>query len=201
MNYLAHAYLSFQNPEILVGNMISDFVKGKNKFTYSPQVQNGIMLHRAIDTFTDSHNEIKNAKQVFQPTYRLYSGAFIDVVMDHFLAKKINENNNLMAFTQLCYKQLGQYTTVFPLYFQNAFPNMQQNNWLYNYQYTLGIQKSFIGLQKRATYITEVETAFKIFTNNYNNLQESFSVFWNDMLPFAMQTYKTLTNSLPTAYI
>ena len=31
MNYLAHAYLSFNDPEILVGNMISDFVKGKKK--------------------------------------------------------------------------------------------------------------------------------------------------------------------------
>jgi acyl carrier protein phosphodiesterase len=30
MNYLAHAVLSFQQPDILTGNMISDFVKGRN---------------------------------------------------------------------------------------------------------------------------------------------------------------------------
>jgi acyl carrier protein phosphodiesterase len=35
MNYLAHAYLSFNEPEILTGNMISDFVKGKKKFEFS----------------------------------------------------------------------------------------------------------------------------------------------------------------------
>ena len=29
MNYLAHAYLSFGYSELLVGNLISDFVKGK----------------------------------------------------------------------------------------------------------------------------------------------------------------------------
>ena len=54
MNYLAHAFLSFQQPDILVGNMISDFVKGKSKFTYTPGIQKGIMLHRAIDQFTDA---------------------------------------------------------------------------------------------------------------------------------------------------
>jgi len=55
MNYLAHAYLSFGNQDILTGNMISDFVKGKTKFDYPLTIQKGIYLHRQIDSFTDSH--------------------------------------------------------------------------------------------------------------------------------------------------
>jgi acyl carrier protein phosphodiesterase len=39
MNYLAHAYLSFNEPGILTGNMISDFVKGKRKYDYSEIIQ------------------------------------------------------------------------------------------------------------------------------------------------------------------
>jgi acyl carrier protein phosphodiesterase len=54
MNYLAHAYLSFGIPEITLGNLISDFVKGKKKNDYPAAIQRGIMLHRAIDTFTDT---------------------------------------------------------------------------------------------------------------------------------------------------
>ncbi len=80
MNYLAHAYLSFNDPEILVGNMISDFVKGKKKFDYPTGIQAGIMLHRIIDTFTDNHPCTGKAKS-FSAPLRLYSGAFIDVVM------------------------------------------------------------------------------------------------------------------------
>ena len=91
MNFLAHAYLSFDHPEILVGNLISDFVKGKKKFDYSEQVQHGIALHRAIDTFTDFHQATQIAKQVFRADYRLYSGAFMDIVYDHFLANDDNE--------------------------------------------------------------------------------------------------------------
>jgi acyl carrier protein phosphodiesterase len=76
MNYLAHAYLSFNEPEILAGNMISDFVKGKKKFDYSLTIQQGIALHRAIDQFTDFHPVTQEAKSYFKKDYRLYSGAF-----------------------------------------------------------------------------------------------------------------------------
>ena len=86
MNYLAHAYLSFNHPGILVGNMVSDFVKGAAKFSFNGIIQQGINLHRDIDSFTDTHPATREAKSVFQPAYRLYSGAIMDVLYDHFLA-------------------------------------------------------------------------------------------------------------------
>ncbi len=86
MNYLAHAYLSFSRPDLLVGNMISDFVKGRQKLNYSTGIQQGIVLHRQIDHFTDTHPATHDAKQYFKPAVGLYAGAFIDIVYDHFLA-------------------------------------------------------------------------------------------------------------------
>ena len=62
MNYLAHATLSFGNAEILTGNIIGDFVKGKEKLTYPVAIQKGITLHRLIDEFTDTHSITKQAK-------------------------------------------------------------------------------------------------------------------------------------------
>jgi acyl carrier protein phosphodiesterase len=201
LNYLAHAYLSFQNPEILVGNMISDYVKGSAILQYNNNIQSGIKLHRAIDAFTDAHPELIKAKQVFRPVYRLYSAAFIDVVLDHYLALLLTKETDFFAFTQQCYVQLQEHQSVFPLPFLKMFPNMVQNNWLFNYQFTTGIEKSFGGLQRRAKYIEEVDSAIKIFNDNYDSLGYSFAVFWKDMLPFAKQQYKSLTNSLPTPYI
>src|SRR5687767_3825559 len=90
MNYLAHAYLSFNIPEIIVGNMISDFVKGKTRYGYTAGVQQGIMLHRQIDSFTDGHPATRKAKTIFHPHYRLYSGALVDVIYDHFLATDVS---------------------------------------------------------------------------------------------------------------
>jgi acyl carrier protein phosphodiesterase len=74
MNFLAHAYLSFGNEPILVGNMISDFVKGKKKFDFPLDIQKGITLHRMIDTYTDSHPSTKAAMRLFRPAAGAYAG-------------------------------------------------------------------------------------------------------------------------------
>ena len=188
MNYLAHAYLSFGQPEILVGNMISDFVKGKTKFTYLQGIQNGIALHRAIDEFTDAHPATKKAKEFFRPAYRLYSGAFIDVVYDHFLASDINEfetSTSLKDFSMQVYTTLEEYFSMLPARFQNILPHMRQHNWLFNYQYTWGIERSFGGLVHRAEYMTESATAFTLFNENYDELKECYDIFFPTLKKFA----------------
>lgn len=194
MNYLAHAYLSFNEPEILVGNMISDFVKGKKKFNYPLLVQKGITLHRAIDMFTDEHEATKKAKEIFRAEYRLYSGAFVDVVFDHFLA--INEKEfaeaSLLNFTEKTYQSLFPFTTIFPEQFQKMFPYMQSQNWLYNYQFRWGIERSFGGLVRRAAYLSESEKAFVLFEKHYDELQQYFNEFFPSLKNYASEKFNLL---------
>ena len=137
MNYLAHAFLSFGIPEITVGNLISDYVKGKKQFDFIPGIQQGIRLHREIDTFTDQHPVTAEAKKIFQPAYRLYSGAFVDVVYDHFLAadSMIFSDESLKIFTEHIYTSVDTYSHFFPEKFAAMFPYMKSQNWLYNYQF------------------------------------------------------------------
>src|SRR4249919_175625 len=144
MNYLAHAWLSFNRPEIIVGNMISDFVKGKKRFDFDPLIQKGIMLHRSIDMFTDEHEVTKKAKQFFKPVVGLYAGAFVDIAYDHFLACDKNEftNESLLQFSSFIYTTLDKYEPVFPERFARMFPYMKSDNWLYNYRTLYGTEKS-----------------------------------------------------------
>jgi len=194
MNFLAHAYLSFNDPEILVGNMISDFVKGKKKFDYPEHIYQGIMLHRQIDTFTDEHEATRQAKEVFRPWYRLYSGAFIDVAYDHFLATDPDEftDASLFNFSQQTYQSLEQYTEWLPAPFKAMFPSMKAHNWLYNYRTRAGTGRSFGGVVHRAAYLTESETAFKLFEDNYQRLQDCYRLFWKDAKPFVEREFKKI---------
>ena len=111
-----------------MGNLISDFVKGKKKFDFPQGIQNGIALHRAIDTFTDAHETTKKAKEVFRPHYRLYAGAFVDVVYDHFLATDENEFNehSLLDFSQKVYSSIDKHEQWFPERFALMFPYMKE---------------------------------------------------------------------------
>jgi acyl carrier protein phosphodiesterase len=195
MNFLAHAVLSFNDPDILTGNMISDFVKGKKKFDYPASIQKGIFLHRQIDNFTDFHPFTAGAKELFRPQYRLYSGAFIDIVYDHFLAldeQEFTENNGLENFTKTTFKYLDNNASHLPLPFQRMFPYMKSQNWLYEYRLKEGIRKSFLGLVHRAAYLDESEIAFDIFNKHYEELKNYYEQFFPELKKFAFEKMKNL---------
>lgn len=198
MNYLAHAYLSFHIPPVLVGNLISDFVKGKKQFDFPPAVRKGITLHRAIDTFTDEHEATAAAKAIFRPHYRLYSGAFVDVVYDHFLANDpaCFDEQGLYSFSQEVYQMLEQYREWFPLSFGTMFPYMQQQNWLYHYRQRSGIGRSFEGVARRAIYLSESKTAFRLFEAHYAELQRCYERFFPALKAHALSTLEQLDNKM-----
>jgi len=194
MNFLAHAYLSFNDPGVLTGNMISDFVKGKKQFDYPGDIQQGIMLHRLIDTFTDEHPATHAAKEPFRAAYRLYSGAIIDVIYDHFLANDPDEfpGATLAAFSRQTYSTLHEYSNWQPAAFRIMFPYMQEQDWLYNYHSRWGIGRSLNGLVRRALYLKESDTAMRLLDTHYLFLQDCYRQFWKEVKTYALEQYTLL---------
>lgn len=195
MNLLAHAFLSFNQPEVLAGNMINDYVKGKKKFDYPAGIQKGMTLHRAIDDFTDHHPATQQAKQYFKAEYRLYAGAFVDVLYDHFLANDTNQFKDeaaLEAFCQSTYKSLQSNEALLPAKFQQTLPYMQSQDWLYNYRLKKGIEHGFTGLVKRAAYLSESAIAFTIFNTHYHALQICYDSFFSELKQFSIETLNRL---------
>ncbi len=195
MNYLAHAYFSFHHPGILIGNMISDYVKGKKKIDYPDRILQGIMLHRQIDTYTDDHEATREAKLFFKPYYRLYSGAMIDVVYDHFLANDKNifkTEDDLMHFESMTCTILNENLDVLPERFKKILPYMTAQKWLSNYRFRWGIQQSFRGVAHRAKFINESEIAFELFNKNYYSLKNCYNHFFNDLNTFTRNELSNL---------
>ena len=197
MNYLAHAHLSFNNADLLLGNMISDYVKGKKQYDYPVAIQNGIKLHRAIDDFTDTHEATLEIKKLFKPAYRLYAGAFTDVVYDYFLANDTNQFSSpeeLKKFTEKTYQLLKLQSAHFPEKFAGMFSYMQAQDWLYNYRFNEGMQKSFVGLAKRAKYIEETDTAYDIFLTHKNDIRFWYETFIPDVKNFTVNKIAQMLN-------
>ncbi len=194
MNYLAHAYLSFGHQDILVGNMISDFIKGRKKFDYPALIQDGITLHRIIDTYTDEHPAVKEAKQYFRPHYRLYSGAFVDVVFDHFLATDESEftEQSLHEFSSWVFSTIEQSKDWFPPGFAQMFPYMVTQNWLFGARTTEGTERSMRGVVRRAKYLAESSAAAYIFESNYQPLRHCYRQFWAEAKPFIQNQFNLL---------
>ncbi len=194
MNFLAHAYLSFEHKEVLVGNMISDFVKGKAQYDFIPGIRKGIVLHRLIDDYTDTHAVTKKAKEIFRPHYRLFSAAIVDILYDHYLANDANQFSDqyLDEFTQSVYRTLAEYTAHLPPRFLIPFTYMQSEDWLKNYKRKEGIEKSIRGLVRRSTFLQDSETACLLFRQHYEELQEYYQLFFEDVKYYAKEQFRLL---------
>ena len=151
-------------------------------------IQKGIELHRSIDTFTDNHHATAKAKTFLRQQYRLYAGAFVDVIYDHFLAtdeKQFEVYSNLENFSLITYTSLENYFEIMPVQFQNIFPHMKSHNWLCNYRLREGIKKSFGGLAWRAVYLNESDIAFDIFNKYYDEFKECYNEFFPEVKKYA----------------
>lgn len=188
MNYLGHAFLSFGNPEILVGNIIGDYVKGNLAVEkYPPGIQKGIRLHRQIDDFTDRHAAAILAKNIFRPDYGLYAGAIADVLWDHFLANDprfFPTVKDLERFSQETYSHIEAYEDVLPEKFRPAFASMKQHNWLYHYRTVRGVENALKGLVYRASYLEDTTRAYQLFLQYFYELNQRYFELVDDVVPF-----------------
>lgn len=188
MNYLAHAYLSFGQQDLLTGNMIADHVKGRAALEALPEgIRNGILLHRRIDAFTDEHPATQRAKILFRPHYHLYSGPILDTIFDHYLANDPQHFGNeasLKAFTEKTYRQLAANAPYFPPPFTAYFPHMREHNWLLGYRNLPGIRRALKGLERRARYLPDTAQAYEIFIGYYYQINQAYFELMDDLVKY-----------------
>jgi acyl carrier protein phosphodiesterase len=188
MNYLGHAFLSFNDGDILTGNMIGDHVKGKIALEHYPErIKKGVMLHRKIDGYTDMHPATQRARLLFRQDYGLYSGAVMDTLYDHFLAsdpKYFPTQEALFDFSQNVYRQLAENERYFPPKFAAYFPYMRDHNWLWGYRHLKGMERSLSGLARRAQHMPPIDKAYEIFVTNYYHLNQCYYEIIDDIRQF-----------------
>ncbi|QIG90871.1 DUF479 domain-containing protein [Chryseobacterium sp. POL2] len=179
MNYLAHSYFSFIDGQ-LVGNMIADFIKNNERKNFPLEIQEGIKLHRAIDSFTDTHPAVSAAKKIFSPLVRLYAGAFVDVAFDFYVAHSMKENL-LLEHSKKVYKTLWDHEEWLPENFKRMLIKMEEDNWLYNYRQDWGIKFSIQNVLNKAQYLDKDLPVFQVFLDNKKEIGNEFDIFFPDI--------------------
>lgn len=198
MNFLAHAYLSFGYKPVLIGNLISDFVKGKKRFTYPESVQAGISLHRKIDNFTDTHPATAKAVELLRSEAGRYAPVFIDIIYDHFLARDEKEfpGNSLLKFADESYAILSANESILPPKFRQMLPYMISENWFANYRFTKNIERSFNSVFRRASYLPYDPAIFGCFINRYHAFEDCYLHFFPAVKLFAESELEKLDKNI-----
>jgi acyl carrier protein phosphodiesterase len=186
MNFLAHIYLSGSEHEILIGNFIADSIRGKQFDAYQNSIQQGILLHREIDEYTDSHPVVLECVEKLKVTQGRYASVVIDILFDHYLARNWNRysQEDLATHIDYVYELMQSNLSILPAKFQKMLPYMIEDNWLWQYQFKEGISKAFEGIARRASFDSNMAETMNYIADDHDYYESQFHLFFADMIQF-----------------
>ncbi|MFV8337599.1 ACP phosphodiesterase [Flavobacterium sp. RSP29] len=189
MNFLAHIYLSGDNDLIKIGNFMADGIRGKHFESYPFEIQKGIILHRAIDTFTDAHPIFRQSTKKLHKNYHHYAGVIVDVFYDHFLAKNWNtySEEKLEEFVARFYQSLQDNHTTLSERTKEIMPYMIEQNWLVSYQTVKGIEHILTQMDQRTKNESKMRFATNELSEFYREFEKEFTEFFEELNAFATQ--------------
>ena len=183
MNFLAHVYLSGLDEEKAIGNFIADSIRGKQYLEFPKGIQHGILLHREIDTYTDTHPIWRKDKKVLVPVYNHYAAVIIDMYYDHFLAKNWATYHNLPLATYAAefYDTLERNFDLLPVKIQNFLPIMIRENWFTCYETIEGLGYILQQMDRRTKGISKMSQATRELAEHYEELERDFTQFFKEL--------------------
>lgn len=183
MNILAHLILSGNSPGIRFGNFIADAVKGRDFLEWEGEDRKGILLHRFIDTYTDTHESALIVRRKLAVKMGLYAPVALDLIFDHLLARDWNNwhHEPLGEFTSQCYLELQSRQNEMPERIAYMFGYMQKHDWLWNYQFEEGITRSLRGLSQRVKGNPPLEKAMEVLKEDEELVETQFKRFYTDI--------------------
>jgi len=124
MNFLAHLFLSDADPELIVGNLLGDFVKGRLSGHFPAAIEQGIILHRLIDSFTGRNRYFLQSKRLLDKSFGHYRGVLVDLFYDHFLAANWDNYADvpLQLFLTRARQIVQEYEDILPERLRHIFP-------------------------------------------------------------------------------
>ncbi len=187
MNFLAHIYLSGDDEGVIIGNFIADAIKGKKYLKYPEDIQKGILLHRAIDSYTDIHPTVRQSTKRLHKNYRHYSGVIVDILYDHFLAKnwKDYDHQPLNEFVENFYELLRNNYEMLPVRIKRMMPYMVSDNWLLSYQTIEGIGRILAQMNIRTKGVSRMNGAVIELEAHYEEFEEEFTTYFADLIAYS----------------
>jgi len=185
LNYLAHLHIADHCQSNLLGNLLGDFVKGNPETQFPASISQGVRLHRYVDSYTDHHNMVIQAKRLFPNGVRRFSGIALDVFWDHCLAKHWREYHpfTLDQFCQEAQKQVETESSYpLPERFVRVSCAMWQGRWLESYQHLDNIEFALHRMSSRNPRMERLRECFPYIERNYEQLNAIFSSFYPDVL-------------------
>lgn len=182
MNFLGHLFFSDNDHRLMHANLFGDFVKGKDLSKYPEIVQEGITLHRTIDSYIDHHPAIIELLHVLYEPLPKVAGIAVDLYFDHILAKRWNEYHPqpLNEFIDAFYEAPMEDRDYFNERYLFMIEKMKEKNWLYQYQFKHGLFKACHGVSNRISFPNVLNTAHSVFDDYEPQIIKAFEIYMEE---------------------
>ena len=191
MNYLAHIYLSGSSEEILMGNIIGDFVKGSRYKHFPENIKAGILLHRFIDSYTDTHPLVRKSKSRFVPKFDKYSGVVVDIIYDFFLSIEWYKYSTvpLPDFIKHTTVTVQDNFSLLPSIVQELLPDFVSLRWLEAYGSIDGIEQVLRGMGEHTSMPDETEFAIDVINTHFDQFRSEFALFFPELIKYVSDRF------------
>ncbi|HEU0187373.1 MAG TPA: ACP phosphodiesterase, partial [Gallionellaceae bacterium] len=152
MNFLAHALLAGDEPALIVGGVVGDWIKGPLPGTLPADLARGVVLHRAIDNHAESQPSFCQSRHRVSAERRRYAGVLVDVFYDHLLARHwaAVHSQPLDVFCASVYRLIEDRMGELPDTSHHALRMMAREDWLGSYAGIEGIADVLARMSHRA---------------------------------------------------
>ena len=188
MNFLFHLYLSGEDPDILCGNMMGDFVKGRIGNQYPALLQQGLKLHRRIDVFAQNNFSFSHSRARISRDYGLWRGVLVDLYYDHFLAVEWQQWSDVPfeKYLQEAQSMIERNRSYLPERLQENLPYIF-HELLPSYREVEGVGLALERMSRRVKRTNPLAGGAFELVRNYDGLQEDFHNFLPMAREFAQQ--------------
>ncbi|MFV7782980.1 ACP phosphodiesterase [Shewanella marisflavi] len=185
MNFLAHLHLADNSKTGLAANLAGDFAKG-NISDHPKSLQQGIWLHRQIDSLTDNHELTKELRAAFPKNLQRAAPILIDLAFDHMLARYWDEYHHLSldAFAKQAYQAMAN-TPDLPIRLNELVARMQQENWLIAYEQRNGLNQTIKSVAKRVSKPEIFDGAVETVKRMDVEIEIAFRTFYPQLMAYS----------------
>ncbi len=187
MNFLAHAVLAGDDPALIVGGVVGDWIKGPLPGALPPDLARGVALHRAIDSHAETHPAFCRSRNRMSPARRRYAGVLVDIFYDHLLARDWAEHRNdaLAAYCAGVYREIAGRLGELPAPATDVLRRMASEDWLQSYAGIDGIADVLRRMSRRARQPNPLAGGEAEFVAAAAGFAEDFNAWLGDARHFA----------------
>lgn len=186
MNYLVHLYLAGGDPDLQLGGLMGDFVKGPLPAGYPARLATGLLLHRRIDSLAQNSPHTRQSRRRLHPRYGHGRGIIIDIFYDHFLAAAWSDYSRIALddYAAQVYGLLQSSHDRLPGGLQRVAPQMIAHNWLSSYRHPEVVGKALHRIAQRLSRplplgdsIAELAAHGPLFRQDFDNFMREAAAY------------------------